>query len=160
MRLAFAPTIFALMASGTIAHPAHERSTAPASALSSAAGSAAAVVDRFHEALRRGETQAAAALLADDALIFEAGGAERTKAEYAAHHLLADAAFSRSVSATVTRRNGSANGALAWVATEGRTTGTYQGKPLDLDTAETMILRRTGNGWRIFHIHWSSATKR
>lgn len=55
---------------------------------------AAAVVDAFHAALRRGDTRAAAALLSDDALIFETGGAERSKAEYAAHHLPADAEFS------------------------------------------------------------------
>lgn len=117
---------------------------------------AAATVDAFHSALAKGDTKAAAALLADDALIFEQGGVERTKAEYAAHHLPADAEFSRSVSTVVTRRAGSSSGALAWIATEGRTTGTYKGKALDLSTTETMLLRRTSAGWRIVHIHWSS----
>jgi ketosteroid isomerase-like protein len=49
---------------------------------------------------------------------------------------------------------------LAWVASEGRTTGTYKGKELDLLTTETMILRQVGGRWRIVHIHWSSASKR
>jgi ketosteroid isomerase-like protein len=114
------------------------------------------VVDAFHAALRRGDTSAAAALLAADALIFESGGAERTKAEYASHHLPADAAFSQAVRSTVNRRAGNANGAMAWVATEGRLTGTYKGKAIDLPTTETMLLRRSGRGWKIVHIHWSS----
>jgi ketosteroid isomerase-like protein len=142
--------------------PAHERApiAKPTSALSPAARGAAATVDSFHAALHRGDTRAAAALIADDALIFESGGAERTKAEYAAHHLPADAEFSRSVSPVVTRRAGRSEGALAWIATEGRTTGTYKGQALDLLTTETMILRRAGGAWKIVHIHWSSAAKR
>lgn len=135
---------------------AHERAAAGAGALSSAAPGAAAAVDAFHAALRRGDTRAAAGLLADDALIFEAGGAERSKAEYAARHLPADAEFSKAVSSAVIRRAGRSDGQAAWVATEGRTTGTYKGKAVDLLTTETMILRRTGSGWRIVHVHWSS----
>ena len=49
---------------------------------------------------------------------------------------------------------------MAWIASEGRTTGTYKGKALDLVTTETMVLRRSGHGWKIVHIHWSSAVKR
>jgi hypothetical protein len=95
--------------------------------------------------------------IADDALIFEGGGVERSKAEYAAHHLAADATFSQAVPSTLTRREGHAIGAMAWIASEGRTTGTYLGKPIDQVTAETMILRRVGRDWKIVHIHWSSA---
>ncbi|MFL6779928.1 MAG: YybH family protein [Sphingomicrobium sp.] len=134
--------------------------TAPSpAALAAPARGAAAVVDAFHAALQRGDTSAAAALLADDALIFESGGAERTKAEYAGHHLPADAAFSQAVRSTVSRRSGNASGTLAWVATEGRLTGTYKGKAIDLPTTETMLLRRSGNGWKIVHIHWSSGAE-
>lgn len=125
--------------------------------LSVSARSAALTVDAFHAALRRGDTAAAAALLANDALIFEAGGVERSKAEYASHHLAADAAFSQAVPATVTRRSGNAAASIAWIASEGRTTGTYSGKAIDRVTAETMVLRRIGKQWKIVHIHWSSA---
>lgn len=118
---------------------------------------AAATVDAFHAALHRGDTRSAAGLLADDALIFEQGGAERSRAEYSAHHLPADAAFSQGVQSTVTRRSAAATGRIAWIATEGRTTGTYKGRPIDQLTTETMILRYTPRGWRIVHIHWSSA---
>ena len=121
--------------------------------------SAASTVDAFHAALGRGDTRAAAALLSADALIFESGGAERTKAEYSAHHLREDAEFSKAVPSSLTRRTTRVEGSSAWVASEGRTTGTFHGKPLDLVTTETMVLRRAGGAWKIVHIHWSSARK-
>ena len=139
---------------------AHDSPPAPAqqAAVAPAARAAAATVDAFHAALRSGDTRAAAALVAEDALVFEEGGVERSKAEYAASHLAADAAFSSAVKSTVTRRTGHANGTFAWIATEGRTAGTYKGRALDRVTTETMVLRRTGPAWRIVHIHWSSKT--
>ena len=118
---------------------------------------AAAIVDAFHAALKKGDTRAASDLIADDALIFEEGGAERSKAEYAGHHLAADAAFSKGVVSATVRRFGETTGDLAWVATEGRTTGKYKGKPVDQLTTETMIVRKFEGGWKIVHIHWSSA---
>ena len=118
---------------------------------------AAAVVDTFHEALRRGDGKAAAALLADDVLIFETGGAERSKVEYLAQHLAADIGFEQAVPSTTSRKKGGARGNMAWIATEGRTTGSYHGKTIDRVTTETMILHRVGVTWKIVHVHWSSA---
>ena len=134
--------------------------SAAAGTLAPAARSAAAIVDAFHSALRRGDTLSATALLASDVLIFEAGGVERSKAEYESHHLGADAEFAKAVPSVLTRRSGEANGAIAWIASEGRTTGTFKGKPVDRLTAETMVLRRVGRGWKIVQIHWSSAAPR
>lgn len=118
---------------------------------------AAAVVDAFHAALRSGDTDAALALLADDVLIFEGGRVERSKAEYASHHLAADAAFSKAVASVLTERTTGSSGHVAWVASEGRTTGEYKGRAIDRTSAETMILRRSGDGWKIIHIHWSGS---
>jgi ketosteroid isomerase-like protein len=129
----------------------------PTEAVSEAARAAAATVDAFHAALRRGDTAAASALLADDVLIFEEGQAERSKAEYAMHHLGADAAFTQAVPAVVSRRRGDAAGELAWIATEGRTRGRYRDSEINLVTDETMVLRRIEGAWKIVHIHWSSA---
>ena len=118
---------------------------------------AASVVDAFHAALRRGDTKAALSHLTENALIYEAGGVERGRQEYASHHLAADAAFARAVPGTITRRAGQGVGDTAWLATEGRTKGTYKGKPVDRVTLETMVLRRVAGAWKIVHIHWSSA---
>ena len=119
--------------------------------------SAEAAVDAFHSALAKGDTRAAAALLSDDALVFEEGAAERSKAEYSAHHLPADAAFSKVVRLSPTRRFGDVANGMAWVSSEGRVAGKYQDRAVDRLTTETMILRETPDGWKIVHIHWSSA---
>jgi ketosteroid isomerase-like protein len=117
----------------------------------------AQVVDAFHAALKRGDTAAALAMLSEDAVIFESGGVERGKSEYASHHLEADAAFTKAVPSQIVRRSGAASGAVAWVLTEGRTTGTFKDRPVDRLTTETALLRRQGNAWLITHFHWSSA---
>jgi len=154
-RIAIA-ALLALMATPASAH-APTKPEAAATALPPSAKAAADTVDAFHAALRRGDPSAAAALLADDALVFEEGGVERSKAEYVGQHLPADAAFSQVVSSTVTRRSGGSDGALAWIASEGRMAGTYKGKAVDRVTTETMLLRRVGRDWKIIHVHWSSA---
>ena len=118
---------------------------------------AAAVVDAFHAAIGRGDLAGAAALLDANVLIYESGRAERSKAEYASHHLPADAMFAKALRRTVTRRSGRAEGNLAWVTTEARSQGKYKNKVIDSVGMETMILKRTGPAWRVVHIHWSSA---
>lgn len=159
MRFKIATAIGMVIASASVAHPTETHNTAGAHGVLAAARPAAAVVDAFHGALRRGDTRAAQSMLAEGGLIFESGGVERNKAEYASHHLGADAAFSQAVPSTITRRSGDAAGDIAWVATEGRAAGTYKGKAIDSITTETMVLRRTGGAWKIVHIHWSSAAK-
>lgn len=117
---------------------------------------AAAVVDAYHAALHRNDTKAAAALLDDKVLIYEGGVAEQSKAEYAAHHLNADGAFSSKMNETIVRRTDGASGNFAWVATEGRTNGRYKDRDINLTTTETMVLRRANGTWKIVHVHWSS----
>jgi len=137
------------------AHPADHKAAPPAS-LAPAPAEAAKVVDAFHAALARGDATAAGALLADAVVIFEAGGAERSKAEYAAAHLPGDAAFAQAVGSKLTRRTGGAGGDMAWVASEGRTRGRYEDRDVDRITTETMVLRRQAGAWKIIHVHWSS----
>lgn len=148
-----------LLADIAVAHPETNQGeqAARVGSIAPSARPAAAVVDAFHAALRRGDTKAALSHLAGDALIYEAGGVERGRQEYASHHLGADSAFAQAVPGKVTRRAGEAVGSIAWIATEGRTTGTYKDRAIDRVTTETMVLRRTGGAWKIAHIHWSSA---
>jgi len=137
---------------------AHDRAVSQASVedVQPAAAEAAAAVDAFHAALENGDTGAALALLADDVLILEGGSAERSKAEYAASHLAADAEFSAAVPNVRTHRTVRAVGDSAWVASEGRTQGQFNGRPINSLSAETIVLQRDAAGWRITHIHWSS----
>ena len=99
----------------------------------------------------------AGALLADDALVLESGNAERSRAEYLAAHAGADAIFLQQASVRRIHRVARAAGNLAWVATESEISTQRDGKPVVLRSTETMVLRRTTAGWRIVHIHWSSA---
>lgn len=132
-------------------------SGAPTVALPPLAQEAAATTEAFHRALLGGDLQKAESLLAGDALIYESGGVERGKAEYASHHLPADAAFAKATNRTVTGRTGHAHGNIAWIATETTTTGTYKGRAINSISTETMVLRLESGVWRIAHIHWSSA---
>lgn len=159
MRIVWKVNFFAFAA--MLAVPASAHVPAPrqagSTALAPAAHDAAATIDAFHAALGKGDQAAAAALIAADALIYESGGVERSKAEYASHHLPADAAFASATKRTVTRRSGHAGGDLAWIATESTTTGTYKDRAINSVSTETMVLRRENGSWRIAHIHWSSA---
>jgi len=121
-----------------------------------ATSSPVAVVDQFHAAMGRGDADAVATLLLEDAVIYEQGGAEASKAEYVTGHLPGDIAYSAGMNDTIASRRSEVSGAFALVMTQGRTTGTYDGKPVDRLTTETMVLKRVGGVWRIAHIHWSS----
>ncbi|WP_293678850.1 nuclear transport factor 2 family protein [uncultured Phenylobacterium sp.] len=145
-----------LTAAGASAHPQAEAERTPASSAPAASPEAAKVIDDFHAALASGDTTAAASLLTDAAIIYEAGGVERSKAEYVKAHLPGDAAFAKAVGQDLVRRNGGTAGDMAWVASEGRTKGKFKGRDVDRLTTETMILRRVAGTWRIVHIHWSS----
>jgi mono/diheme cytochrome c family protein len=123
--------------------------------LPAAAADAAVVVDRFQKLLAQGNTTAAAELLDPKVLIFESGGAERSREEYASHHLQSDADFMKIATLKQLSRRGSVCGDFAFLATESsiKTSGA---KPVDLISTETMVLKRTPLGWRVAHIHWSS----
>lgn len=125
-------------------------------ALEPAAADAAAAVDAFHAALKAGDTAGALGLMDPEVVIFEEGYAERSRDEYASHHLASDAAFSAETRSVQAWRSGRALGDAAWIITEGRTTGVFNGRLADRITIETMVLGRTAEGWRIRHIHWSS----
>lgn len=118
---------------------------------------AVGTVTAFHAALTSGNTTAALALLTDDALIYESGNVESSRAEYASHHLKADAAFSAAVKRTLISRSQGETGDAAWVLSVETVTGTYRDRAINSRSVETMLLRRIEGEWRIAHIHWSSA---
>lgn len=115
----------------------------------------AAVVAAFHAALAAGDSAAALQLLADDALILEAGSLE-TRAEYRAHHLPADIRFAQAVPSQRTAVQIVLRGDIAWVVGTSQISGTFQDRPVSSAGAELMVLTREPAGWRIRAIHWSS----
>lgn len=113
------------------------------------------VVHRFHAALAAGDSAAVLALLAEDAVILEAGGTE-TRSEYRGHHLPADILFAQAVPG----RRGSiavrVRGDVAWATSTVEVSGTFQGRPVNSMSAELMVLSRESDRWHIRAIHWSS----
>lgn len=155
LSLALAASILMIATTPAAAHdPVHH--VMAETAVAPEAMPAVAVVEAFHAALKAGDTAAALALMAPDVMIFEQGGAERSRDEYASHHLAGDTTYAAGTEDTLARRSGWAEGDVAWIASEGRTTGQFNGRAVDRLTTETMVLRRQADGWRIHHIHWSS----
>jgi ketosteroid isomerase-like protein len=122
---------------------------------SAAQAEAMAVVHAFHDALAAGDSTAALSLLHDDVVILESGHAE-TRAEYRSGHLRADIAFASATQRSITNERVSTLGEVGLYIGESRTTGQFRSRDIDSCGAETMVLVRTAEGWRIRHIHWSS----
>jgi len=119
----------------------------------------AATVEAFHEALARGDSAGALALLASDAMILEAGTIENRE-QYRAHHLAADIQFTRALPATTGPLRVVLMQDVAWATSTSSTVGTYEGRPVDSQGAELMVLSRTAGLWQIRAIHWSSHARR
>lgn len=132
----------------------------PQSDVPDAAKPAAATVDRFFASLSAGDLERAGAELDPNVIILESGGAERSAAEYLGGHAKGDAAFLKGAHHSLTHRTARISGALAWVASESELHVQKDGKPAVIASTETMVLRSTGAGWKIVHIHWSSHVKK
>lgn len=121
-----------------------------------AADSPEAVVKSFHQALESGDKAAALGFLSDHVKIFEQGHVEKSREEYAAHHLDSDIEFSKAVKSVRSGTEVSIEGGLAYIVSQSETQGTFQGKPINSAGLETMVLRKIDGAWKIVHIHWSS----
>lgn len=66
---------------------------------------AADVVDSWQAALKDGRREAVLEMLAPDAIVYESGGAENSRDEYASHHLDADIGFARATKTTTEGRS-------------------------------------------------------
>jgi len=112
------------------------------------------------KALATGDGKRVMSLLLPDALIVEAGTVQ-TRNEYQSEHLSEDIAYARAVPSTQRNVVVRQEGDVAWVTSTFQVTGKFHDKPVDNLAAETMILTKTPDGWRIRILHWSShkATK-
>ncbi len=131
-----------------------------ASTASAAANDPEAVVSAFHRALTSGEKQSVLDLLDPKVVIFESGGAELSRDEYASHHLGSDMVFAAAIEAKVLDQRSGGTEETAWVLTRTETTGTFRDKEIDSLGVETMVLQRSGDKWKIVHIHWSSRSRK
>lgn len=118
--------------------------------------SPAGMVDAFGAALKAGDAEMVESLLLPDVLIAEGGGAERSFAEYAGHHMPADMAFTKAVEFALKDRKVIEGHDMATVISSSQVHGEFQGKTIHSASMETMVLKRVDEQWRIAHIHWSS----
>jgi ketosteroid isomerase-like protein len=121
-----------------------------------AAADAVATVERFSSALGAGDLKKAGAELDPAVLILESGGVERSRDEYLGGHAKHDAEFLKGAHITLKRRTAQTSGDLAWVASESEMHAMKGKEMLMIASTETMVLRKTDQGWKIAHIHWSS----
>ena len=110
----------------------------------------------FQSALQRGDRAAALALLAPRVRIRE-GGETQDRSAYAGHHLDADIAFLKTAQITLRERRSRMQGAQAVVTSVSDVHGGAHGKPVAVRSKETLTLTRTGAGWTIVAVDWTSA---
>jgi ketosteroid isomerase-like protein len=116
------------------------------------------VLASFHAALASGDTDKASQLLAPDITIYESGFVERSRAEYAGHHLPADSAFAKTSTRKVLRQTERVDGNFAVIWEETETKAKLKGKDVKILGTETAVLQKQGDVWSIVHVHWSSRT--
>jgi len=141
-----------ILSAAVLAHGKEPHAVTPPQVVSAPA----AVVDAFAAALVKGDEVAAKALLAPDVLIYESGGQESSREEYASHHLKEDVAFLAGSKHEMLSRAEGGDDQHAWVSTRSRITARHKDKDVAILSTESMMLKNTSEGWRIVHIHWSS----
>ena len=114
-----------------------------------------AAVEGFANALQKGDAAAAMDWLAPDALIIESGS-QQTRAEYEQKHLHEDMAMLKEVPMTRSDLVVKQDGSTGWATSLYRINGTFEGKEINSQGAELMVLTKTTAGWKIRAIHWSN----
>lgn len=153
--------VLLMMMGGSIAIPAafaHEADAAPAwvQDIDPAAKEAVAVVEAFSAAIQGVRIDEASGLLDPSVLVLESGGSERNRDQYLAEHAQADAEYMKDARQELRYRQARVVGDIAWVGSESVISRDKDGKPSSSLSTESMVLRKTAQGWKIVHIHWSS----
>jgi ketosteroid isomerase-like protein len=118
----------------------------------------AETVDAFHAALRNKDTAAALSLLDRSLVVYEFGVVDPTIEAYAFRHLPFDMDLAVATQWKLESRRAGGEGNERWVLSTYRVTGRQSdGTPIDQTTLETVILRRSGDQFRIAHFHWSTS---
>ena len=153
--------VLLMMISGSFAAPAALADEAHHAAalvqdIDPAAQEAVAVVEAFSAALQGVRIDEAKALLDPTVLVLESGGSERNRDQYLAEHAQADAQYMKDARQTLRYRQARVVGDIAWVGSESFISHDKEGELSSSLSTETMVLRKTAQGWKIVHIHWSS----
>jgi ketosteroid isomerase-like protein len=110
----------------------------------------------FHNALEAGDAQTVQSLLADNVLILEGKGFERSAQEYAGHHMLSDMKFLKAMTIESIEHHVTQYDAVAMSISRSSVKGIYKDKSVDRIGNETITLEKKDDKWKITHIHWSN----
>lgn len=113
------------------------------------------VVQQFHAALAATDSTTALDQLHPAVVVYESGHAE-TLSQYQSGHLTSDMAFAAAMQREIANESVTLWGDVALYNAETHSSGTWRDREIDAHGAETIVLVRTSDGWRIRHIHWSS----
>ncbi len=116
---------------------------------------AAIVVTKFHKALEQGDKEQILKLLDESVLVYEGGGVERSAKEYASHHLGADVEFLSKMKVSRLEHQVDVYGETAISSSRSKIQGEYKTKKIDIESMETLVLRKIKGSWKITKIHWS-----
>ena len=130
--------------------------TVPMAAKGEQMNSPVETVAAFHEALASENREQVLGLLSPEVVIFEDSGKEASRKEYASHHLGSDMKFSAGAKRKILDQSVNTGEDTSWVITRYSVNGKSGNKRIKLESAETIILEKTDDGWRIAHIHWSN----
>lgn len=116
-------------------------------------------VDAFHTALKKGDAAKIKDLLSAEATVYEQGFAETSRDDWMTHQLKDAMDFAAHTDYRTLRRESRQVGDLAYVTSTTLTSGDFDGHKLELEGAETMVLRQDMGEWSIVHVHWSAHEK-
>ena len=140
-------------------HAAHDHGEPAATAAANGTIDTGGLADQaqaLSDAIADGDEAAIRRLLADDVLIFEGGGVERSLAEYASHHMGSDMAFLGAMTRDVLERRAVQGTSMGMVTTRTRLSGNWQDSVVNLVSSETLVFEQRDGQWQVVHIHWSS----
>ena len=147
-----------------IADDGHKHSHAEAPSISNTETSiedpnhpASLLASELANAIAIGDVNSLRMVLAPDVLIFESGGVESSLAEYEGHHMPADMAFMKAMRREIISQQVIDSGDAATVVTRSRVYGIYKEKEVDLNSTETLVMKKLDGQWKVVHIHWSSS---
>lgn len=120
------------------------------------ANEASEVVTEFYRAMSSGDLAKVNELLSAEITIYESGYVERSRAEYAAHHLPEDIVFAKASSRKVMQHTERKDGNFSFILEETETKARIKGKNVTILGTETTVLQKIDEQWRIVHLHWSS----
>ena len=118
---------------------------------------ASLLATQLADAIATGDINTLRSIVAPDVLIFESGGMESSLSEYEGHHMLADMTFMKAVRREVISQQVIDLGDSATVVTRSRVHGIYKDQEIDMNSTETLVMRKVNGQWKAVHIHWSSS---